>query len=805
MRLITAAKLPLYLFALLMTLPVFIAMAAIPNFWTRVFTDNNFLPHATCYLRNPQMVALHASSDFLIGLAYAGISATLAYMLYRARKDIPFQWMFSAFGIFIVACGVTHFMEVVTVWRPLYWAAGLIKAITAAASVATAVALPFLLPKVFSLIQTAKASESRRVQLEEAHAKLEDLYKKVKELDELKSRFFANVSHELRTPLTLVLGSADRIRHTPAASAVRHEAEGIKRNALVLLRNVNDLLDASKLDAGKMKLQCQRVDAGAFIRRVASNFSSLAEERSIAFNVSAPDGLIAEVDPEKVERALLNLLSNAFKFVPNGGEIEVHAEQAAGSLLVVVQDDGPGLPPSFLPKAFERFQQADNTDTRKHGGTGLGLSITKEFVELHGGSIGVRNVEPHGARFEFTLPLAAAKGTLVESEGAGQTRNDLAAQALAGLAPIPKQEARAARGTGALVLVAEDNPEMRQFIAETLNAEYRTSTAPNGREALRQLEAGPLPDLIVSDIMMPEMSGEQLLEQVRARSELADLPVIMLSAKAEEDLRVKLLRAGANDYLVKPFYPEELKARAQNLIALKQAREQLKDANQQLDQFNASVSHDLRAPLRSIKSFASFLREEHMASLDSAAKDYLRRITDNAERMSRLLEDLLSYSQITRMELKPERVSLQQALEQARASLEGQVVEAGAEIRLEGPLPDVVGNATVLNQAVVNLLGNAMKYVAPGVKPFVRISAEQRGKMVRVIIRDNGIGIEPKYHQKIFETFQRLHSERQYSGTGLGLALVKKGIERLGGQVGVDSEAGRGSAFWFELPAAPNT
>ena len=156
MRLMAAAKLPLYLFGLLLALPVFITMAAIPGFWTKLINDNNFLPHSSCYLQNKQMVALHASSDFLIGLAYTGISISLGWLIYKARKDIPFQWMFGAFGVFIIACGITHFMEVWTVWRPYYWLAGLIKAITAAASVATAVALPFLFPKVFGLIQLAK-------------------------------------------------------------------------------------------------------------------------------------------------------------------------------------------------------------------------------------------------------------------------------------------------------------------------------------------------------------------------------------------------------------------------------------------------------------------------------------------------------------------------------------------------------------------------------------------------------------------------------------------------------------------------
>jgi len=588
------------------------------------------MPHGHCYLWKPGLVWLHLISDTLIGLSYVSISLTLAYLVHRARRNIPFRWIFLAFGAFIIACGATHFMEVWTLWTPTYWLSGDVKLITAVASVATAVALPPLIPKTLSLIEAAKISEERRRNLETANKELESLYKKIKELDDLKTQFFANVSHELRTPLTLILGPTRKMLASGALNAQqRRDLEVVERSAHILLKHVNDLLDISKLEAGKMSVEYAEVDLARLVRLTTAHFNLLAQERQLSFIVEAPQSLPAQIDAEKVQRVLLNLLSNAFKFVPDGGRVRCELRAESKVAVIAVQDNGPGVPPELREVIFERFRQWGEGFTRPVIGTGLGLSIAKEFVELHGGSIKVSEATGGGALFEVELPLAAPPGVKVDTVAADYRRvgewekGSRGAEALGSKgaegqgsvgewkseridakpstlsdpesilyspapssaldpsptpplphSPSPPCPSAPSLTQPPLVLIVEDNMEMSRFISETLAPQYRTAIAIDGQEGLKKALA-LRPDLILSDIMMPRMSGDQLVRELRAVPQLDSIPIVLLTARADTELRVKLLREGAQDYLMKPFSSEELHARVGNLIAMKRARDLL--------------------------------------------------------------------------------------------------------------------------------------------------------------------------------------------------------------------------------------
>jgi PAS domain S-box-containing protein len=566
------------------------------EFLNSLFASNGFIPHGHCYLWKPELVGLHVGSDLSIGLAYFAISVTLVHLVRKIQ--LPFHGIFLAFGLFIAACGATHFIEVWTLWHPTYWFAGAVKLVTAIASVITALALPPLIPQVQGLVRSAKLAEERRLQLEMANQELATLYDQLKQMDQAKTQFFTNVSHELRTPLTLILGPTERLLREEATQPFRHSLESINRNARTLLKYVNDLLDISKLEANRMELRSVQLDLARLLRLSALQFSALAEERQVDLVVETPPALLTQGDAEKLQRVFLNLLANAFKFVPVGGEVRCTlqlqsngsssdwVDEVAKQIKITVQDNGPGVSPELQQIIFERYQQGDR-EINQHGGSGLGLAIAKEFVELHKGTIVVEDAPGGGAAFIVTLPLVAGNAS---SNGDYSSRyvtvakveidEAIARQTLATLEAgnghrasdsLPNSPEDSARP---LVLVVEDNPDMSQFICETLQPEYRVATAPNGQAGLEQAIALH-PDLILTDLMMPQMSGDQLVQTLRTRPELDNTPIILLSAKADDNLRIDLLQHGAQDYLMKPFSVDELRVRVSNQVAVKQFRDVL--------------------------------------------------------------------------------------------------------------------------------------------------------------------------------------------------------------------------------------
>ena len=228
--------------------------------------------------------------------------------------------------------------------------------------------------------------------------------------------------------------------------------------------------------------------------------------------------------------------------------------------------------------------------------------------------------------------------------------------------------------------------------------------------------------------------------------------------------------------------------------------ELVEERTAELEAFTYSVSHDLRAPLRAMEGFSQALLEDYADRLDPVGQDYAQRIAAAAQHMDILIQDLLAYSRLNRIEIKLRLVVLEGVVQEALSLLTTEIQEKGAQVAVERPLPRLVGHRATLVQVVGNLLSNAIKFVAPGVKPQVRVCAEECEEWVRLWVEDNGIGIAPEHHELIFRIFERLHGVEAYPGTGVGLAIVRKGVERLGGRVGVESEPGRGSRFWVELP-----
>ncbi|HEX7687079.1 MAG TPA: ATP-binding protein [Burkholderiaceae bacterium] len=422
-----------------------------------------------------------------------------------------------------------------------------------------------------------RASELQEVneQLRSAHEEVSRLYERTRELDQLKTSFFANASHELRTPLTLILGTVQLLLDTPGLDGqVRSRLETVVLNAQTLLRHVTDILDLSRLEAGALAPRFERTDVARLARVVAAHFETLAVEREIALNVAADEAMLADVDEALMQRVLLNLLSNAFKFSPAGSAISVGVRSEEEQVVIEVADGGPGVPQGSREAVFERFRQLDGGPGRRHPGTGLGLAIVREFVQLHGGSASVDDAPGGGARFTIRVPLRHPDAAVGHRHGTTSAVPDVQAM-LHELLPGRQQPSPVGDDQAPLVLVVEDNADMRQFIREALAPQCRVIEAADGAQGLDKAVA-ERPDIVLTDIMMPGVPGNEFLSVLRADPAFDDVPVIVLSARADDAMRVELLRHGAQDYLTKPFAVEELRARVGTLLAGRRAMERVR-------------------------------------------------------------------------------------------------------------------------------------------------------------------------------------------------------------------------------------
>jgi PAS domain S-box-containing protein len=420
-------------------------------------------------------------------------------------------------------------------------------------------------------IRIENALEQSRV----AKARIDELYQETLELDELKTQFFSNVSHELRTPLSLIIGPVEKLlSETGFNQSQRDRLKVIERNAHFLYRHVVDLLDIAKLEAKQMDLQYNVVDLSHIVRLSASFFESVATDREINYQINTPRELLAQVDGEKFQRILLNLLSNAFKFAPDGGVINIVLSELNGKAFIEVSDNGPGVPDEMKQIIFDRFRQVNGHSARQHGGTGLGLAIVKEFVSLHGGEVTCTDTAGGGALFRVALPLLAPQGSVIKA-GPISANPILKQQAIDELDQERIVESGKLISVGhadepkALILVVEDNPDMNTYLAAALTDTYRVESAFNGEDGLKKALALK-PDLILSDLMMPKMSGDQMVTALRQHPEMAATPIVLLTAKEDDELRIKMLQTGVQEYLTKPFSSKEVLARVDSLLATRQ-------------------------------------------------------------------------------------------------------------------------------------------------------------------------------------------------------------------------------------------
>jgi len=663
------------------------------------------------------------------------------------------------------------------------------------------------------------------------------------EIDRAKTLFFSNISHEFRTPLTLLLGPIEDVLSDPDAKEVNRYRMGVAyRNVLRMQKLVNTLLDFSRIEAGRMDAKFSRVDIVAFTRELASSFRSAVERAGMQLQLSS--GLITEevyVDVDQWEQIMLNLISNALKYTQEGS-IAVHLEQAGDQLLVHVRDTGVGIPEDQLTKIFDRFHRVESIEGRSQEGTGIGLAMVKELVRMHHGTISVTSQLGRGSTFTIAIPIGhkhLPADRIVEPSIVGlKYAESFVTEAMKWLPSAdddtdPRMGADEDVSTniardGGTVLLADDNADMREYVQRLLARQFVVITATDGEDAYSKV-LQYRPDLLLTDVMMPRLDGFALLEKIRSNPRVRHMPVIILSARAGEEAKVEGLATGADDYLVKPFTARELLARVEANIRLARSRSEhanlleqevkrqttvlrelnvtLLQSNEDLQQFAHVASHDLKEPVRKIRTFSNRLQEEFGKMLPEKARIFLSKIEQSTQRIVMMIDGVLAYSTLNGSEQAIEPIDLNTIVAYVEADLELPIAEKKATL-IRGALPQLEGAPVLIYQLFYNLINNSLKFSRPDTPPAVVIVAnilhgqnvEQDGEIVELVFRDNGIGFDQEHADRIFNTFARLHARDKYEGTGLGLALCRKIVERHHGSISAAGEKDRGATFTIRLP-----
>lgn len=459
------------------------------------------------------------------------------------------------------------------------------------------------LPSEVDLAQAVASQAAIAVQQSKLYQKTRQQAERLLELDRQKTEFFQNVSHEFRTPLTLMIGPLETVVAQQADLPYEQSAIAL-RNSRRLLRLVNQLLDIQRLDAGRMQASFRPCNLVEFVNQIVATFRPFCDKKNIKISTKFSKCEAVYLDSEKFDKVLYNLLSNAMKFTEPGGKITIKVEPAGDHILMQVSDTGIGIRKEQIPHLFERFRQAEGSVNRSHEGSGLGLALVKELVELHGGQVSVESVYSEGTTFnvwlqtgtdhlpleqvlEVPIEIQSSRAAVeladldiesyleddleaIEAEASPAKRtNSVSAENNSQVSPLSVSTPAPPDASSPSILVVDDNPDVRTYVSRILRQSgYHVFMARNGQEGF-QVATERRPQLIVTDLMMPEVSGMDLIRMIRDSQELKGTPIILLTAKADETTRIEGAEGGADAYLSKPFNDRELLAEVRNLLALK--------------------------------------------------------------------------------------------------------------------------------------------------------------------------------------------------------------------------------------------
>jgi signal transduction histidine kinase len=718
-------------------------------------------------------------------------------------------------------------------------------------------------------INLDKKVTERTRELSEATEKLQESLSQLKKLDQLKSDFVANVSHELRHPLLNIHTPLEMLlagHYGPLPDALMEGARAMQRGALRLQKLIDDLLDYSKIEAGKMIPHLEFLDIQELIGLIVRDVKLLAAKKGITIHYQPLVNLeLLHFDRDKIQKIITNLLSNALKFTQAGGSITVLVEEQPTEVRIRVRDTGIGIRQEDLNLLFERFVQVGDKNHAR--GTGIGLALSKELAEMHLGRLEVESQIGQGSSFTLTLNKGELKSKDWNRDDRRKNmrrkedRSLFAQQKMETL----KQDAELASSAGdslhvqlmdyfefrkgtlstessavirdETILIVEDNPDTADFLTVILEKEYNVLYAKNGAEGLDMVKQR-LPDLVLSDVMMPVMDGEQMCAHIKNDPQIRHIPVLLLTAKAGLEEKVKGLESGADDYLNKPFRMFELSARIKSLLKIRKMHRELKEYSQRLEntlkelqetqakliqsekmaslgRISAGIAHEFNNPLTSIRSNSeplwSYLDDlkEIIASRDvpmdsefwEDIKTMRHSIAVGIQRLSSIVKDMLNFSRLDRTDV--DCVDIHNGIEESLIILGHEWQEKVEIIRDYDASRPLRCRVASFNQVMMNILANAI-YAAKtrerGAKIWIRTRDIE--KNISISIKDNGPGIAPEIITKIFDPF--FTTKPPGHGTGLGLSLVHFFMKDHQGQVEVFSPPGQGAEFLLSFPIDRN-
>ena len=671
--------------------------------------------------------------------------------------------------------------------------------------------------RMYDQVQDLTASLEKRV--EQRTRELERANEQLQQMDRQKNKFFANITHELRTPLTMILAPLEDLLLREGKGENAEDLATIHRNALRLLRQINGLLDLAKLDAGELRLKVTEISLNQMMEAAVQSFRPIGRRKRVSVEFVPLDGddtLIA--DPSKLDLVVGNLLANATKFTLEGGRIRVAVERDGDWLVIAVRDNGIGIAEDQLERIFDRFAQVESGAVRRFEGAGIGLSLVREMVSLHGGEIEVTSKEGVGSEFRIRLHrtgrgISAALLDRREVDvPTGHARRAEDRDPVGWLPPFEMEgEAWVSAGTGEheavrtqggpRIMVVEDNLDLQAYLTRRLGRKYQLEICGDGKQALQRAIERP-PDLVLSDVMMPELSGYDLCRMLKENPLTSSVPVILVTARKGADRTLEGFKAGADDYLTKPFNIHELLARIEVQLRLQQMSRELaeRQKGKMLNLVAAGLAHEVRNPINAILNAVRPLMEQellesHGPAVVEARTELLGAINDSAGRIDQLCADLLGVSRPHLDETADWQLA--EAVDSTmRLVRHKRQVEVALELELGHSQP-VFGRTPQLNQVLLNLLDNAVRAAGEG-SGRVRVQTEEHDGCFRLHVMDSGPGLPVGQEDQVFDPLFSTHARD--GSVGLGLHICRRIVEQHHGHIFARNRPQGGAEFVVELP-----